>query len=330
MIGKTLGRYEILGLLGSGGMGEVYRARDTNLGREVAVKLLPAELGTDAERRARFEREAQSIAALNHPNVVTLYAFEEADDVPFLVMELVAGCTLEEEIPANGLSQQRLFELALALIDAVAAAHAKGITHRDLKPQNVMIDGEGRVKVLDFGLAKLLTQPAESVDATIAIDPAATREGFIVGTAAYMSPEQAEGKPVDARSDVFSLGILLYQMITGTRPFNGDTQMSTLTAVLRDEPRPVLELRPDLPRQLSRILRRCLEKDPDRRYESAKGLRYDLEILQQELISGEHERPVVTRSAESGSAQRFSSISTCQAVLNWNIMAKITTKSNQS
>jgi len=304
VIGKTLAQYEILGLLGSGGMGEVYRARDTNLGREVAVKLLPAELGTDAERRARFEREAQAVAALNHHNVVTLYAFEAANDVLFLVMELVEGRTLEEEIPANGLSQQRLFEMALALTDAVAAAHAKGITHRDLKPQNVMIDGEGRVKVLDFGLAKLLAQPAESVDATIAIDPGATREGFIVGTAAYMSPEQAEGKPVDARSDVFSLGILLYQMITGTRPFNGDTQMSTLTAVLRDEPRPVLELRPDLPRQLSRILSRCLEKDPDRRYESAKGLRYDLEILQRELISGEHERPVVTRAAAPVTAGR--------------------------
>jgi len=292
MIGKTLAHYEILRSLGHGGMGEVYLARDTKLGREVALKLLPEKLRADADRRARFEREAQAIAALNHPHVVTLYAVEEADDLPFLVMEFVDGRTLGEEVGTDGLSMDRFFDLAGALTEAVAAAHAKGITHRDLKPHNVMIDREGRLKVLDFGLAKLLEETAEPEgEETIAADPALTREGTIVGTAAYMSPEQAEGKPVDSRSDVFSLGILLYQMITGQQPFKGDTQMSTLTAVLRDDPLPVMEIRPELPRQLARIIRRCLEKDPERRYESARGIHYDLRILSEEIDSGVHEKP---------------------------------------
>ena len=291
MIGKTLAHYEILSSLGRGGMGEVYLARDTKLGRKVALKLLPEELKTDAGRRARFEREAQTVAALNHPHVVTLHAVEEADDQPFLVMEFVDGQTLDEVIGGEGLPLTRFFDLALTLTDAVAAAHAKGITHRDLKPRNVMIDKQGRLKVLDFGLAKLLEEPVEHAsDETIAADAGMTREGTIVGTAAYMSPEQAEGKPVDSRSDVFSLGVLLYQMITGQQPFKGDTQMSTLTAVLRDDPQPVIEIRPDLPRQLARIIRRCLEKEPDRRYESARGIRYDLQILREEMDSGEHEK----------------------------------------
>jgi non-specific serine/threonine protein kinase len=303
MIGKTLAHYEILRSLGRGGMGEVYLARDTKLGREVALKLLPDELKTDAARRARFEREAQTVASLNHPHVVTLHAVEEAEGRPFLVMEFVDGRTLDEVIDDGGLSVGRFFDLALALTEAVAAAHAKGITHRDLKPGNVMLDSSGRLKVLDFGLAKLLEEPSVTADdETIAA--AATREGVIVGTAAYMSPEQAEGKPVDARSDVFSLGILLYQMVTGQKPFQGDTQMSTLTAVLRDEPRPLIELRPDLPRQLARIIRRCLEKDPERRYESARGIRYDLEILREELDSGEHERPMLDRAAPAPAGGR--------------------------
>ncbi len=292
MIGKTLAHYEILRSLGRGGMGEVYLARDTRLGREVALKFLPADLQTDPSRRARFEREAQTVAALNHPHVVTVHAVEEAGGQPFIVMEFVDGKTLDEVVDAGGLPMSRFFELALALTDAVAAAHARGITHRDLKPRNVMIDGDGRLKVLDFGLAKLLEEaPEAGDDATIAADPGVTREGTIVGTAAYMSPEQAEGKPVDNRSDVFSLGILLYQMLTGRKPFEGDTLMSTLTAVLRDEPRPVIEIRPDLPRQMSRIIRRCLEKAPDRRYESARGIHYDLRILREEMDSGEHDKP---------------------------------------
>jgi serine/threonine protein kinase/tetratricopeptide (TPR) repeat protein len=293
VIGKKLGHYEIVASLGRGGMGEVYLARDTKLGREVALKLLPPAVQADPARRARFEREARTVAALNHPHVITLHAVEEADGRTFLVMEYVDGCTLEDEIPAGGLPVRRFFDLALALSGAVAAAHAKGITHRDLKPANVMIDAQDRLKVLDFGLAKLLQEPfrepsAPSGDETLPADVAAvTREGMIVGTVAYMSPEQAEGKPVDSRSDVFSLGILLYQMATGQRPFGGDSQLSTLTAVLRDDPPPVVDIRPEMPRQLARIVRRCLEKDPHRRYESARGVYYDLQILREELDSRE-------------------------------------------
>jgi len=290
LIGKRLAHYEIIKSLGRGGMGEVFLARDEKLGREVALKLLPEALKSDPERRARFEREAQTVAALNHPNVVTLHAVEEAEDQPFLVMEYVAGTTLDAEVPAAGMAEDRFFTLALSLTEAVAAAHAKGITHRDLKPQNVMIDGSGRLKVLDFGLAKLLEDPVGADDLTIPAASHPTREGVIMGTAAYMSPEQAEGKAVDARSDVFSLGILLYQMLTGRRPFQGDTQMSTMTAVLRDDPTPVVELRPDLPRQVARIIQRCLAKDPDRRYETAKSIHYDLEVLREEIVSGEHEK----------------------------------------
>jgi len=293
MIGKTLAHYEILRSLGRGGMGEVYLARDTKLGREVALKLLPEALKADPARRARFEREAQTVAALNHPHVVTLHAVEEADGQPFLVMEFIDGETLDEAIGPQGLPLRRLLDLALPLTEAVAAAHARGITHRDLKPGNVMLDREGRLKVLDFGLAKLLDEAGPG-DQDQTIEATTTREGTIVGTAAYMSPEQAEGKPVDSRSDVFSLGILIYQMATGQKPFQGDTQMSTLTAVLRDDPQPVIAIRPDLPRQLARIVRRCLEKAPARRYESARGLHYDLEILREELDSGEIEKPLVT------------------------------------
>jgi serine/threonine protein kinase len=285
VIGRTLAHYEIVEKLGQGGMGEVYLARDTRLGRDVAIKLMPADLAGDAARRARFEREAQAIAALNHPNVVTIHAVEEAEGLLFLVMERVQGVTLTRKIPPAGLPLKDFFNLALQFCEAVAAAHAVGITHRDLKPENVMVDNSGRVKVLDFGLAKLIDDAFVGSDATVAEQ---TREGVILGTASYMSPEQAEGKPVDPRSDVFTMGILLYEMLTGQRPFQGDTHMSTLTAVIRDDPRPVFEIRPELPREFARIVRRCLEKHPDRRYESARGVRYELEILREELVSGEY------------------------------------------
>ncbi|MBU1677152.1 serine/threonine protein kinase, partial [bacterium] len=285
MIGQRIGRYEVRALIGKGGMGDVYRARDTSLDREVALKVLPPALQHDRERRTRIEREAKTVAALNHPNVVTLHAVEEIDGVFFLVMELVDGHTLDAEIPEDGLPLGRFFELALPLTGALAAAHARGITHRDIKAQNVMIDGEGRVKVLDFGLAQSPEPPAAHTDQTMTIDSETSREGVVVGTAAYMSPEQAEGKPVDPRSDVFSLGVLLYEMITGRRPFAGETRLSTLTSVLRDQPRPLVDFRADLPRHLGRILRRCLEKDPGLRYETARSVLYDLEILRDEVIS---------------------------------------------
>jgi serine/threonine protein kinase/TolB-like protein/Flp pilus assembly protein TadD len=297
MIGKRLAHYDVLEKIGSGGMGEVYRARDTRLDRDVALKILPPEMARDPDRRARFEREARAIAALKHPNIITIHAVEEDGDVRFLAMEFVEGRTLTRAIPAGGLAIDSFLDLAIPLAAAVAAAHAKGITHRDLKPDNVMIEPDGRLKVLDFGLAKLL-EVGPGNDATVVAGPGATQDGHILGTVAYMSPEQAEGKPVDPRSDVFSLGILLYEMITGERPFQGDTQISTITSILRDAPRPVHERRHDLPRQLDRILQRCLEKDPDRRYETARGLRNDLETLRTEV----HSQPRASEGASGSSA----------------------------
>src|SRR5262245_31091588 len=225
-VGTLLGPYEILALIGSGGMGEVYRARDPRLNRTIAIKILPEPLAADTERKARFEREAQSLAALSHPNIVTIHSVEQADGRLFLTMECVEGKPLSDLIAPGGMPLDRLLGLAIPLADAVSAAHQKGITHRDLKPANVMVTAEGRVKVLDFGLAKLVEAEPAGVLATSLPTAVLSGDGRIVGTVAYMSPEQAEGKQVDARSDLFSLGVLLYEMATGERPFTGDTPLS--------------------------------------------------------------------------------------------------------
>lgn len=286
MIGNQLGHYRIERLLGSGGMGEVYVADDTKLGRRVALKVLSAELAGDPDRRQRFEREARAAAALNHPNIVTIHSVEEADGIPFLTLELIEGQTLADVIPPGGLPLDRVLSLAIPLADAVGAAHERGITHRDLKPANVMVTADGRVKVLDFGLAKVKEAARAAAEAAMPT-AALTGEGRIVGTVMYMAPEQAEGKPVDQRSDVFSLGIILYEMATGRRPFAGDTQMAILSAIMKDNPQPISEVRPGLPRELSKIVSRCLAKDLEDRYQSAKDLRNDLRALKNELTSGE-------------------------------------------
>ena len=284
--GARLGPYEILAAIGAGGMGEVYRARDARLGREIAIKVLPESATSDPERRARFEREAKAVAALNHPNIVTIHAVEEADGVPFFTMEYVDGRTLTQVIPPRGLPLDELLRIAIPVTDAIGAAHQHGILHRDLKPANVMVTADGRVKVLDFGLAKLKEAVAE-VAAGSQPTAEATDEGRILGTVAYMSPEQAEGKGLDPRSDVFSLGVLLYEMATGQRPFKGDTSVAIISAILKDSPGSVTDLRPDLPRDLAKILKRALTKDPEHRYQSAKDLRNDLETLKEDLDSGE-------------------------------------------
>ena len=285
MIGKTLSHYKILEKLGSGGMGEVYVAEDTKLHRNVALKILPPEMASE-ERRHRFEREAQAIAALNHPNIVTVFSVEESEGVHFITMELVQGKTLSELIPKKGLPLNKFFEIAIPLADAVSAAHEKGIVHRDLKPDNLMVSDEGRLKILDFGLAKLRQEFAQEGISELPTQ-SATQEGRILGTVAYMSPEQAEGKTVDHRSDIFSIGIILYEMATGERPFKGDTTASILSSILRDKPASVTELNPDVPRDLSKIIRHCLVKDPEDRYQTAKDLRYELKELKQEVESGE-------------------------------------------
>jgi Tol biopolymer transport system component len=285
--GTELGHYRIVSVLGSGGMGEVYAAEDTRLHRRVALKLLPADMMADPDLRARFEREAHAVAALNHPNIVTIYAVEQADDVPFLAMELVEGKPLAHMIPRGGLPLDLMLKLAISLADATGAAHQRGITHRDLKPANIMVGAGGHLKVLDFGIAKLRHAEPDAAGVTTFAAPGVTGEGRIIGTAAYMSPEQAEGKPIDHRTDIFSLGIVLYEMATGDRPFKGDTPVSTISSIVKDTPVPLTDINRALPRDLTRIVRRALAKDPERRYQSAKDLRNDLEELKQSLDSGE-------------------------------------------
>ncbi len=285
MIGSEIGHYRVVRLLGKGGMGEVYLADDTKLQRQVALKILDPQVAADPDRRERFAREARAAAALNHPNIVTIHSVEEADGHVFLTLEYVEGRTLAEVIQPEGLPIDRLLSIAISLADAVGAAHQRGITHRDLKPANVMVASDGRVKVLDFGLAKLREdmQLAEALPTQ-----ALTGEGKIMGTVAYMSPEQAEARSVDQRSDVFSLGVILYEMAIGDRPFKGDTQLSVLSAILRDTPPLVTDVKHGLPRDLGRIIRRCLAKDPEDRYQTAKDLRNDLRGLREDLTSGDH------------------------------------------
>ena len=286
MIGRTLSHFKILEKLGSGGMGEVFVAEDTKLSRKVALKVLPSETASDPERRRRFEQEAKTVAALNHPNIVTIHSVEEAEGIHFITMELVRGKTLTELIPRKGLPLSRFFEVTIPLADAVSAAHGQGIVHRDLKPDNLMVSDEGRLKILDFGLAKLKREFVESGISELPTQ-SATQEGRILGTVAYMSPEQAEGKKVDHRTDIFSIGIILYKMVTGERPFKGDTSASILSAILKDTPRSVSALNPKLPSNLARIIKRCLVKDPEHRYQTAKDVRNELEELKQEVESGE-------------------------------------------
>ena len=245
--GTRLGSYEVLSLLGAGGMGEVYRARDTRLGRDVAIKVLPADVARDRTRLERFRREAKALAAIDHPNIVTVFSVEEAaagpgqESVHFLTMQLVEGQSLDHLIPAGGLPLDRLFQIAAAIADALTAAHDKSIVHRDLKPANVMVAADGRVKVLDFGLAKDLAASGPA-DATLT-SAGHTEHGVVMGTPAYMSPEQVAGRAVDHRSDIFSLGILLYQMASGERPFAGASSAELASAILRDTPPLVTDLR---------------------------------------------------------------------------------------
>src|SRR5688572_25138778 len=294
--GTQLGSYEIVSLLGAGGMGEVYRARDPRLKREVALKVLPDVAAADADRRERFTREALAVAALNHPHIVTIHSVEDAGTAVFLTMELVEGRSLAEALPPTGLPIERVLTIGIAVADATSAAHQKGITHRDLKPGNIMLgEGEqaGRIKVLDFGLAKIVDAQlgASGVSMLQTEAPAhtapITAEGRILGTVAYMSPEQAEGQAIDGRSDLFSLGVVLYELATGRRPFAGDTNLSILSSILKDTPKSVTDINPAIPPELGRIIRRALAKDPERRYQTAKDLRNDLEDLKASLGSSE-------------------------------------------
>ncbi len=274
--GSRLGPYEVLVPLGAGGMGEVYRARDTRLGREVAIKVLPAEISLDPQRRQRFEQEARSASALSHPNIVTVYDIGSADGMIYIAMEVVEGRSLRDLIVEQPLSPRKLLEIGAQVADGLAKAHAAGIVHRDLKPENVMVSKDGFVKILDFGLAKLAgPEPADLSVMPTAVAPP-TEPGTVMGTAGYMSPEQAGGQPLDFRSDQFSLGAILYEMATGQRPFQRKTGAETLVAIMREEPEPIGQVNPKTPAPLRWIIERCLAKDPEERYASTKDLARDL------------------------------------------------------
>jgi eukaryotic-like serine/threonine-protein kinase len=294
MVGSVLGHYRVLRAIGKGGMGEVFAAQDLTLGRTVAIKVLPADLQARPVDRERFEREAKAIAALNHRSIVTIHSFEEANGVRFITMELVEGAPLSSRITGKSLSIDVLLQFGIELADAVSAAHDKGIVHRDLKPANVLVTADSHLKVLDFGLAKLRAPECVADDLPT---QQATGEGKIVGTVAYMSPEQAEGKPVDQRTDIFSIGTMLYELATGQRPFQGDTSLSVLSAVIKDSPRSLLDLNPSLSPSFARVIKTCLQKDPERRYQSAKDLRNELRTLKEEVDSGDLARIEVVSMA---------------------------------
>ena len=291
MVGRQIQQYQLLEKLGAGGMGEIYKALDTRLNRTVAIKVLPSAKSGDPERRRRFLQEAQAASGLNHPSIITIHDVISEGDTEFMVMEYVHGKTLNDLIPKGGLRVPLLIKYALQMADALSTAHAVGIVHRDLKPANAMVTDSGLVKVLDFGLAKLTDQgpvPDSGDDRTRTMANVAplTVEGSILGTVSYMSPEQAQGKKVDTRSDIFSFGAVLYEMATGVRAFEGESSLSTLSSILRDQARPMSEVAPDVPPQLESVIQRCLRKMPEDRWQSMKEVQAALSALKRESDSG--------------------------------------------
>ncbi|MEO8099716.1 MAG: protein kinase [Acidobacteriota bacterium] len=300
MVGKTVQQYQFLEKLGAGGMGEIFRAQDTRLNRFVAVKVLTGATSGDPDRRRRFIQEAQAASALNHPNIITIHDIITDGDAQFMVMEHVQGKTLADLIPKGGLRVPQVLKLSMQMTDALQTAHAAGIIHRDLKPGNVMVTDTGLVKILDFGLAKLADPvPITQDDATRSLAPTPlTVEGSIIGTVSYMSPEQAQGMKVDTRSDIFSLGVVLYEMLTGVRAFQGDTAIATLSSILRDDVRPLLEVAPDVPTRLEQVIGRCLKKAPDDRFQTMKDMHLALGALKHESDSGVLYRSVVISASQ--------------------------------
>jgi len=293
VVGRTLAHYEVLERIGGGAMGEIFLAQDTRLDRKVALKVLPPESVNNEERLQRFRTEARAAAAMNHPNIVTIHGVEEVDGIHFLAMELVEGRTLREVIPHGGLQFDEFLRIAAQLTEAIATAHAAGITHRDLKPDNVMITRTGRVKVLDFGLAKLVDEreTADFEGATLIDAPPPeyerlTSDGMLIGTIPYMSPEHVTGGHIDGRSDLFSLGIILYEMLTGERPFKGRNPAAVMASILRIKPGPISSRRHDVPQHLEVAIALCLEKDPTERLQSAESLYEQLRILKRQYSSG--------------------------------------------
>ena len=294
LVGHTFAHYKIVGLLGQGGMGMVYEAEDADLGRRVAVKVLSASLQDDLPMLERFKREARAASALNHPGICTVYAIEQQEGRPFIVMELIKGSTLAEKMGRQPMPVPQILDLGIQIADALESAHSKGIAHRDLKPANLMINDRGQVKILDFGLAKVEAAAASSESGeevsqlvTAVGSGPLTTAGTVMGTVHYMSPEQTRGQLTDARTDLFSLGAVLYQMATGEMPFQGDTDAVVFDAILNRPPKPLSEVNPALPAELSQILEKALEKDRQLRYQSATDLKTDLLRLKRKLESGQ-------------------------------------------
>ena len=298
MIGKTLAHYRITELIGKGGMGEVYRARDQRLDRDVALKVLSKTGSDDPQRVRRFEGEAKVLASLEHPNIATVFGFHDEGGVQFIAMELISGSTVETNVAEEGLALDRLLEIGIPLAEAISFAHARGVIHRDLKPANVMWDASGRIQVLDFGLATLRQIPSDAGPETTM--DTLTTAGTIMGTLSYMAPEQLEGRPVDERADVFSLGVMLYELATGSRPFVADSAVGVSSAILHDEPVSLRERRPDLPADLARVIRRCLEKKADRRMQTVRDVYNELEDIRAG-IRKEDSDSFPVQSAEPGS-----------------------------
>src|SRR5882762_4202171 len=305
--GTKLGRYEIRSKIGEGGMGEVYLAEDTQLRRRVALKILPLEVASNRDRMRRFTQEAQAAAALNHPHIAHIYEIGEADGLNFIAMEFIDGVTLREKIHRERTELRKLLRYLQHAAEGLAKAHAAGIVHRDLKPDNIMITRDGHAKILDFGLAKLIEpQPlpgGDSSEVATAVLPQHSTPGTVMGTVGYMSPEQAQGntKEIDQRSDIFSFGCILFEAATGKKPFEGESVIKSLHMVVYEPAPPITELNPSAPTELQRIVRRCLAKDPDDRYQSVKEVAIELKELRRELegagIDTTVPPPVTSRTA---------------------------------
>src|SRR5690348_13545986 len=282
--GTKLGPYEVISSIGAGGMGEVYRARDPQLKRDVAIKILPANFSSDPDRLLRFKQEATATASLNHPNILSIFQIGSQDHSPYIVTELLHGDTLRGVLRNGPVPLRKAIEYATSIANGLAAAHERGIIHRDLKPENIFITKDGHLKILDFGLAKLVQPQFESEAASTA--DINTTVGRVLGTLKYMAPEQLRGQPVDARADVFSFGAILYELLSGRRAFDGATVADTQSAILKEEPAPLSAGNPQIPRSLEAVVTHCLEKSPERRFQCARDLAFHLESQGSALDSG--------------------------------------------